>query len=179
MILSPRLALRAWRQEDKPRFRDIINTPAMMTHFGGVAPAAAMDALVDAQIASEEADGFSMWAVDWRETGELIGICGLRRARQVGTPVLGMLDAGWRIAERFWRRGIAREAAEASFAWAWANTGEAEVIAYTGSGNEPSWRLMEQLGMRRRAGLDFRHPGFGGDDPLGKMIVHSLDRPRR
>ena len=39
MIETPRLRLRPWRDEDKPAFEAIINTPAMMEHFGGVAPA--------------------------------------------------------------------------------------------------------------------------------------------
>lgn len=177
MIQTRRLTLRPWRAADKPRFRDIINTPAMMIHFGGVAPDAQHDALIDAQVEGEARDGFSMWAVDWRETSELIGICGLRLAHHAGSPVAGMLEIGWRIAEPFWRRGIAQEAARASLDWGLANTGHAEVIAYTNAGNEPSWRLMEKLGMRRRVDLDFRHPRFAGDDPLGAMIVYSLDRP--
>ena len=177
MIATDRLTLRAWREDDKPRFRAIINTPAMMTHFGGVATDAQIDALIDAQIASEAADGFSMWAVDWRETGELVGICGLRRAHHPDTPVTGMLEAGWRIAEPFWRRGLAREAAAASLAWGWRNTTDAQAIAYTSLGNVPSWRLMQRLGMRRRDDLDFRHPRFAADDPIGEMIVYSLDRP--
>lgn len=177
MIETPRLTLRPWRDADKPRFRAIINTPSMMAHFGGVVPDAQHDALIDSQIASEATDGFSMWAVDWRDTGELIGICGLRRAHHVDTPVTGMLEAGWRIAEPFWRRGIAREAADASIAWGWANTDDAQVIAYTSPGNAPSLGLMQRLGMARRVDLGFRHPRFAADDPIGEMIVYSLDRP--
>ena len=177
MISTPRLVLRPWQQTDKPRFREIINTPAMMEHFGGLASADAIDALVDTQIASEAADGFSMWAVDWRETGELIGICGLRRAHHEQASVFGMLEAGWRIAEAFWRRGIAREAAAASIGWGLANTDDTQIIAYTSPGNVPSWRLMLQLGMHRRSDLDFRHPRFNPDDPVGEMIVYAFDRP--
>ena len=177
MIETPRLALRAWCQADKPRFRRIINTPAMMVHFGGVTDDASLDALIDAQMASEAADGFSMWAVDWRESGELVGICGLRRAHHAQARVHGMLEVGWRIGEQWWRRGIAHEAAAASIAWGWAHSGDREIIAYTSPGNEPSWRLMDKLGMRRRADLDFRHPRYADDDPIGEMIVYSIDRP--
>ena len=176
-IETARLTLRPWRAADKPRFRYIINTPAMMIHFGGVAPDAQHDALIDAQVVGEARYGFSMWAVDWRETGGLIGICGLRLAHHAASPVAGMLEIGWRIAEPFWRRGIAREAAAASLDWAWVNTRDDQAIAYTNLGNEPSWRLMQRLGMRRRVDLDFRHPRFAGDDPLGAMVVYSLDRP--
>ena len=176
MIDTPRLALRPWRESDKPGFDAIINTPAMMEHFGGIWRPREHDALIDAQIVSQARDGFSMWAVDWRGTGELIGICGLRRAHHPDTPVTGDLEIGWRIAEPFWGRGVAREAAEAALDWGWANAADRRIIAYTTESNVRSWGLMLRLGMERRADLDFRHPKFALDDPLGAMIVYAIDR---
>ena len=177
MIETPRLTLRPWREADKPVFEAIINTPAMMEHFGGVWPVGDHDTLIEAQMASQVADGFSMWAVDWCETGELIGICGLRRAHHPDTPVTGDLEIGWRIAEPFWGKGIAREAAVASMDWGWSNTDYPRIVAYTTDSNERSRGLMKRLGMERRADLDFRHPKFALDDPLGAMIVYAIDRP--
>lgn len=173
MIETPRLILRPWREEDKPAFDAIINTPAMMTHFGGVAPRAQMDALIDAQIEGQARDGFSMWAVDWRETGELVGIVGLRRMPHPNLPLSGELETGWRVAERFWGMGVAREAAAASLAWGWANTGFPRAIAYTIPANTASWRLMLRLGMQRAEALDFIHPKTGE-----AMVVYAIDRPR-
>jgi len=178
VIETDRLILRPWRESDKPRFDQIINTPAMMAHFGGVWPPREHDALIDAQIASEDRDGFSMWAVDWRESGELIGVCGLRRAHHPDTPVTGDLEIGWRIAEPYWGKGVAREAAAASLAWGWANTADPRIIAYTTVENTRSWGLMVRLGMERRADLDFRHPKFAADDPFGAMAVWAIDRPQ-
>lgn len=177
MIVTARLMLRAWREADKPRFHDIVNTPAMMEHFGGLTTRAALDALLDTQIAGEARDGFSMWAVDWRATGELIGVCGLRRSPILDTPVTGELEIGWRVAEPFWGTGVAREAATASLAWGWANTAHPRVVAFTTAGNERSLGLMRRLGMHRRDELAFRHPRYAADDPLGAMIVHAIDRP--
>lgn len=177
MIGTPRLTLRPWRAEDKDAFAAIINTPAMMQHFGGVAPREQIDALVDAQVAGQAADGFSMWAVDWRATGELAGIVGLRRAYHPDTPITGELETGWRIAERHWHAGVAREAAAAAMAWGWANTRFPRIVAYTTAGNAPSWGLMLRLGMTRRADLDFHHPRYGPGDPNGTMVVYAVDRP--
>ena len=177
MIETARLRLRPWREEDKDAFAAMVNTPAMMSHFGGVRPRADMDALVDAQIASQQVDGFSMWAVDWRETGDLVGIVGLRRAHHPDVAITGELEAGWRIAEPFWGKGVAREAAAAAIAWGWAHTPDRRIVAYTTAANTPSWGLMERLGMQRRVELDFRHPRFDAADPLGAMIVYAIDRP--
>ena len=177
MIETTRLRLRPWSAADKDAFAAMVNTPAMMAHFGGVRPRAAIDALIDAQIKSEAEGGCSMWAVELRD-GELAGICGVRwQTLYPGTPVFGELEAGWRIGERWWRQGIAREAAQASLAWAWANTGAARVAAWTARGNTPSLGLMERLGMRRLPALDFHHPTVTADDPAGAMIVYALDRP--
>lgn len=44
-------------------------------------------------------------------------------------------------------------------------------------GNTRSWGLMERLGMRRRADLDFRHPDYAASAPFGAMIVYAMDRP--
>jgi RimJ/RimL family protein N-acetyltransferase len=178
MIETDRLILRPWCEADKPLFHDIINTPAMMAHFGGVAPRESIDALIDMMIEAQARDGCSMWAVDWRGTGELIGICGVRIQRSYETlAVYGELEIGWRIAEPYWGRGVAREAAEASLAWAWANTDAPRVAAWTSADNHRSWGLMERLGMARAPELDFHHPKYAADDPDGAMIVYTIARP--
>lgn len=178
MIETERLVLRPWREADKPAFAAIINMPAMMAHFGGVKPRAEIDPLIDQQMASQARDGCSMWAVETRADGALAGICGVRwQTLYPGTPVFGELEAGWRIAERWWGQGVAREAAAASLAWAWANTDAPRVAAWTSRANVRSWGLMERLGMGRVSTLDFHHPRVAADDPEGDMIVYAIDRP--
>jgi RimJ/RimL family protein N-acetyltransferase len=178
MIETDRLILRPWREEDKPAFHDIINTPAMMAHFGGVAPRPDIDALIDMMIAAQDRDGHSMWAVDLKSDGSLAGICGLRRQRSYeGLAVNGELEIGWRIGEAHWGTGVAREAAEASLAWAWANTDAQRVAAWTTAENTRSWGLMRRLGMERAPELDFQHPKYAPDDPGGAMIVYTIARP--
>ncbi len=176
MIATDRLVLRPWTQADKPAFVALVNTPAMMEHFGGVRDAASVAALVDAQIANQERDGHCMWAVETR-AGELAGICRLRIGGHAGTPVPDELEIGWRIGERWWGQGIAREAAQASIAWGWANTARPRIAAWTSRGNTRSWGLMRRLGMARRPELDFAHPLHAADDPVGAMIVYAIERP--
>lgn len=178
MIETPRLILRPWREDDKDAFNAIINTPAMMAHFGGVAPREKIDVLIDRQMEKQAADGHCMWAVETKADGELAGICGLRFGGHPGTPVDGMYELGWRIAERHWGQGIAREAAEGSCDWGWANTPARTIAAWTNPDNTPSWGLMIRIGMARRPDLDFRHPLYlDTDDVIGDMIVYAIDRP--
>ena len=178
MIETDRLVLRPWCEEDKPAFAAIINTPAMMEHFGGVAPRATIDALIDTQIAAQARDGFSMGAVELRAGGALAGICGVRVQRTYpGLAVNGELEIGWRIAEAMWGTGIAREAATASILWGWEHTDYPRILAWTSQANIRSWGLMERLGMDRRAAFDFHHPKYAADDATGAMIVYGIDRP--
>lgn len=178
MIETRRLRLRRWREGDKPAFHALVNTPAMMAHFGGPTTREKHDLIIDRQIEQQARHGHCMWAVELRDTGALAGVCGLRIGGHAGTPVPEELEIGWRIGEAWWGQGIAREAAEASIAWGWANTVRRRIAAWTVIGNTRSWGLMERLGMRRRADLDFRHPEYCEGDPLGAMIVYALDRPQ-
>jgi len=177
MIETERLILRPWTDADKPAFHDIVNTPAMMKHFGGVAPREKIYALIDAQMAGQAADGHSMWAVETKADRALAGICGVRIGGHPGTPVTDELEIGWRIGQHLWGTGVAREAAEASIAWGWANTLRPRIVAWTSRDNVRSYGLMRKIGMRRREDLDFRHPAFSHDDPIGAMIVYAIDRP--
>lgn len=178
MIETPRLILRPWREDDKPAFEAIINTPAMMEHFGGVWPKGEHDALIDTLIEDHETSGLTMWAVDDKATGALIGVCGIRWSRRYPElPVYGELEIGWRISEPYWGKGIAREAAEASIAYGWAHTDAPRISAWTTKENVRSWGLMVRLGMQRRPELDFQHPKYAPDDPFGAEIVYAIDRP--
>jgi RimJ/RimL family protein N-acetyltransferase len=177
VIETERLRLRPWREADKPVFHALANTPTMMAHFGGPVPQSKHDAIIDRMIDQQARFGHCMWAVDLKATGELAGVCGLRIGGHRGTPVPDELEIGWRIGEAYWGQGIAREAAEASLAWGWANTDRPRIAAWTVIGNTRSWGLMERLGMRRRADLDFHHPEYSRDDPFGAMIVYAIDRP--
>lgn len=179
MIESDRLVLRPCRPSDKPLFVGILNTPRMMEHLGGVQPADAIEALVDRRMADQAKHGMSYWAVELRQTRQLIGTCGVRIAdNYAGSPVHGMHEIGWRIAEPFWGRGYAVEAARASLVWAWANTAAPHVASWTTKDNERSLAVMKCLGMERHEELDFRdvRPGAAGSPRT--LIVCLALRPR-
>lgn len=178
MIATARLRLRPCVEADKPAFAVILNTPAMMAEMGGVRSREDIDALVDKRLADQARHGFSYWAVELRETDVLIGTCGIRIASNYpGTPVEGMHEMGWRIAEAHWGRGYASEAARATLDWAWERLPAETIAAWTTAGNRRSWRVMERLGMGRAPSLDFIRPGHAADDPLGAMRVYTIARP--
>lgn len=179
MIETGRLLLRPWDVADRGAFGALVNTPAMMERLGGVQAETVVDAMFARRLDDQRRHGHCYWAVVLRETGVLVGTCGLRRADDYGDAgVAGMLEIGWRVDNAYWGQGIAREAAQASIGWAWTHTGDPAIGAWTTAANMRSWGLMERLGMARRPDLDFHHHRHAPDDPVGAMIVYVVERPR-
>jgi RimJ/RimL family protein N-acetyltransferase len=176
MIETARLILRPWREADRAGFVAINNTPQMMEHLGGVQSIDRINAKFDRRVADQARHGHCFWAVLLREDEKIVGSCGVRVADDYdGTPVAGVRELGWRVAETHWGKGLAREAAEASIAWAWKNTDAPMLAAWTVEPNIRSWGLMERLGMTRRPDLAFRDPD--GSTPDQELVVYTVDRP--
>ncbi|MBW8783492.1 MAG: GNAT family N-acetyltransferase [Novosphingobium sp.] len=174
-MTTARLLLREWTEADRPAFAHLVNTPAMTVALGGLASPAEVDALFDKRMADQARDGFCYWAAELRASGEMVGSVGIRAATNyTGTPVFGMIEAGWRIGESWWRRGFAIEAASAAIAWAWANLDAPRVGAWATAANLPSLSVMGRLGFVRAVELDFDRPESGE-----RCLVHVLERPAR
>ena len=62
-----------------------------------------------------------------------------------------LAEIGWVIAPAYGGRGLATEAVEALVALCFTELGVRRIQAICFADNEPSWRLMERLGMRREA----------------------------
>jgi len=92
-----------------------------------------------------ENDGFGLWAVCLRETGEMIGDCGLTLQ-----PIDGRMlpEIGYHIRRDCQRRGYAREAAAAVRDWAFTHTDYDALYSYCKYTNVPSYRTAEAIGMR-------------------------------
>ena len=67
-------------------------------------------AWLDRQMERYARDGFGLWAVVMKETGEVIGQCGLTYQDADGVRVV---EVGYLFQRAFWHRGYATEAARA------------------------------------------------------------------
>ena len=171
-IETPRLILRDWRETDIAPFIHHTNTPAVMRWLGGVQSRAQLeDALRNRMMRWQQERGFTFWAVERKADGALLGFCGLKIADTPGSPIEGLYEVGWRLREDAWGQGYAKEAAIASLDFAFQTLGAARVVAITFILNEPSWGLMERLGMTRRAELDYDDPRF---PTLNPTIVYDI-----
>ncbi len=176
---TERLILRDWTEADIEPFLARLNTPAVMRWLGGVQTRAEFDAAYQRLIGYSRDFGHTFWIVERKPdggqlSGEMLGFCGLKRSNAIGQPVFDMVEIGWRLCERAWGHGYAREAASKCLDLAFTRFAAPHVVALTVAGNTGSWRLMERLGMTRTPELDFTDPRYGPE--LNPTIVYRIER---
>ena len=145
MIETERLILRELREEDFEALFSVLADSDIMRHY----PYTFDEKRVRNWIAKNRARygvwGFGLWAMVWRETGEMIGDCGLTVQEIDGAFCP---EIGYHIAARFQRRGIASEAARAVRDWAFEKTPFQELFSYMKADNLPSRAVARKNGMR-------------------------------
>lgn len=92
-----------------------------------------------------QTDGFGLWAVILKDSGELIGDCGLTLQ-----PIQGEMlpEVGYHIRRDKQRMGYASEAASACVNWAFENHDYPAVYSYMKYTNLPSAAVAQKVGMR-------------------------------
>ena len=168
-----RVTLRPWLLPDDldPLFA-INGDAAAMRHFPETMDRAASDAWGRRIAADLEGRGWGFWVVELAGEG-LVGVAGIKPAPFEAdfTPAI---EIGWRIAPRWQRRGIAEEAARLALGFGFGAAGLDRIVAWTPPANEPSWRLMEKLGMRRER--EFDHPRLAEGHRLRRHLLYAIGR---
>ncbi len=88
--------------------------------------------------------GFGLWAVCLKETGEMIGDCGLTLQNIEGEM---LPEIGYHIRADQQKKGYAREAAAAVRDWTFTNTDYPALYSYCKYINVPSYKTAESIGM--------------------------------
>jgi ribosomal-protein-alanine N-acetyltransferase len=129
----------------------------VMELLGGALSRAQSDVFIAELERHFDAHGYGLWALELRESGELIGLTGLNAVvfEARFTPAV---ELGWRLAHARWGEGYASEAARAALRFGFERAGLAEIVAMTSVLNVRSQAVMERLGMHRDPGDDFVHP---------------------
>lgn len=171
---TERLILRDWEDEDEVRFYEVMNREEVMRHLGGLQLPDEWRAAYSRVRGYGRDFGHTFWVVEDRNTGDILGFCGIKRVNSPGAGELaGMHEIGWRLRSEVWGKGIAKEAAIASLDLAFNRFRAPHVIALTIPPNEASWGLMKRLGMKRREDLDFTDRRFGPE--VNPQIVYWID----
>ncbi|MBB4663232.1 GNAT family N-acetyltransferase [Conexibacter arvalis] len=186
-LLTARLELRPWRDDaaDLDAYAALCADPDVMRHIGAGEPLTRAQAAAQLTRFAEhwERHGYGLRAAVLRDSGELAGFVGVARAGQPGVRP-GDVEIGWRLARRFWGRGLATEGALAVRDHAFARLRLARLVAFVRPANAASIAVMRKLGMEplRDATCSFGRPMriFALDNPLaaGRSAAGpSGDRP--
>lgn len=168
-ILTPRLVLRLWQDDDIAPLSEINADPEVMRWIGDGEVRDAEQTAEDIERWDEEwdAEGFGVFAVELLGSGELIGAVGLSVPEYL-PEVLPAVEISWRLGRQFWGQGYASEAAQACLEFALQDRGLDRVIAVNRLGNEASENVIGKLGMA--AERETRHPEYGH-----ALTVHAID----
>lgn len=111
MILeTKRLYLREMNQSDYDALYRILQDEEVMYAYNGAFNDEETQAWLDKQIARYHEYGFGLWAVILKETGEMIGQCGLTMQLWKNRDIL---EIGYLFQKNYWHKGYAIEAAKA------------------------------------------------------------------
>lgn len=140
---TPRLILRQFTEDDIPALSLITGDPEAMRYIGpGGAITPEQTGTFIAYFNRHWAThGFGTWGVVERETGRLIGWCGLQYLKEPEIELLYLLE------QDSWGKGYAAEAARASIAFGFRELGLQNIVAIAWPANRRSVRVMEKIGM--------------------------------
>ena len=146
MFTTARLSLRELDAADDGFILELLNEPSFREQIGDKGVRTLEDArgyIETGPRASYARHGFGLYAVELKDGGPAIGICGLLKRDALEDP-----DVGFALLPRFWSKGYAFEAAAAVLERARAVHGLRRVLAITAPGNTASIQLLGRLGFR-------------------------------
>lgn len=141
---TKRLLLREMRQEDFAALCAIMQDETVMYAYEGAFTDAEVQEWLDRQRRRYKKDGFGLNAVILRESGALIGQCGLTVQDWNGRRVL---EVGYLFNKEYWHNGYATEAAVACKEYAFDTLGADEVFSIIRDTNIASQNVAKRNGM--------------------------------
>lgn len=172
MFETERLILRAFRDADREPWAAMNADPEVMRHFPATLSREEADGVMD-RVNGKIADtGVGFWALERKSDGQFLGFAGLNRIGHENLPIFGEWEVGWRLRRDAWGQGYASEAGAFALDHGFRVMGLKRLLAYTARTNTPSERVMQRLGMARRADMDFDHPAVPDGSPVKPHIVY-------
>ena len=145
-LATERLIMDELGMEDAQFLLQSLNDEAFIKHIGDRGVRTLPEAeqyLINRVVPSYAENGFGMYAVRLKATGEALGMCGL-----VNRPGLDDIDLGYSFLPGARGRGYALEAAREILNWATGDLGIKRLVAIVSPDNRASIVLLEKLGMQ-------------------------------
>jgi RimJ/RimL family protein N-acetyltransferase len=165
-ITTERLLIRSPSLDDVDAFHRIM-TDERVTEFLPVDPNASIQASRDraeARIQHEIVNGFTIWTVIERASGEIAGACGFFLVEGRGPEI----ELAYHFAADHWDKGYATEAAAACLRFGFRELELDRIIAMALPDNFASRRVLEKVGMTFERKAEY----YGRE-----MVVYAIDDP--
>jgi RimJ/RimL family protein N-acetyltransferase len=165
MILeTKRLILREMVETDFPSLCKILQDDDAMYAYEGAFKDDEVQNWLDKQLRNYKEYGFGLWAVILKETGIMIGQCGITMQDYSGSQVM---EVGYLFQKKYWHFGYASEAAIACKEYAFNKLNVKEVYSIIRDTNIPSQNVARRNGMtcidefmKHYRGVDMPHYVF-------------------
>jgi len=142
---TARLRMRLFTEADLDRMCEITRDREVMRYIGYGHPLTREETLTNLNMIMNgfRRRGYGRWALERRDTGALIGYCGLSS----GNPEVG-IELAYMLAREEWGQGFALEAGRASLRYGFETLGVGSIAGLTLHGNSRSRVVLERLGMK-------------------------------
>ena len=146
MLETQRLRLRKFTMDDFASVFEMYSDPETMAHYPKPYDEAGVRRWIHWSLENYRQYGFGLWAMIRKDTGEMIGDCGLTMQKIDGQS---LPEVGYHVRKDCWRQGYGREAARAVRDWAFENTPYTCLYSYMKYTNLPSQKTAAAMGMRK------------------------------
>lgn len=144
MLETERLFLREMTMDDFDALYAVLSDAEIMQHYPYTFDEERVRSWIERNMDRYKNDGFGLWAVCLKNTGEMIGDCGLTLQNIEGQI---LPEIGYHIRRDQQRKGYAKEAATAVRDWAFGNTEYPALYSYCKYTNVGSFKTAESIGM--------------------------------
>ncbi len=145
ILETERLCLREMEENDLQALYSVLGDTDIMRHYPYTFDETRVTGWIKRNLERYAKNGFGLWAVCLKDSGEMIGDCGLTLQNINGRQ---LPEIGYHIRRDCQKKGYAKEAAAAVRDWAFLNTGYPALYSYCKYTNIPSFRTAEAVGMR-------------------------------
>lgn len=159
ILETPRLIIRKFSKKDADHLKPILGDPEVMKFSkNGPCDQRGIEDYIDRILTHYQEKGFGLWCLVLKESNEIIGLSGL--IVQV-IDEISYVELAYRLAQKYWGKGLATEAAEAVKNYAFNTLKIDRLISIISPENVRSIQVAKRVGMKRARSAQYH--GFNVD----------------
>jgi ribosomal-protein-alanine N-acetyltransferase len=144
ILETERLRLREFVPQDADALAAVLGDPVAMQYYPAPFDRKEVEEWIGRNIQRYRREGYGLWAMLLKDSGDLIGDCGCALQEVEGR---NEVEVGYHVRRDLWSKGYATEAALACMEYAFVRLGATRVISMIRPKNLQSRRVAEKNGM--------------------------------